>query len=111
MENVLRVALIRSRVSPACLTSVLQITASFYRKIEPREQAFTANVFASAVFEMLSDALRIRSRLPPPTMAAALEVRLELFSLLLVPLTSVTGSHGEHTFAQFTTSTNHRIGQ
>ena len=43
METVLRAALIRSHIDASCLTSVLQITASFYRKMESREEAFMSN--------------------------------------------------------------------
>ena len=75
METVLRAALVRSHIDASCLTRVLQITASFYRKMESREEAFMSNVFAFAVFEVLSDALHAKCRLPPTTMASAIEVR------------------------------------
>lgn len=74
MDTVLRVALVRSHVTAACLTSILQVTASFYRKIESREQALASNKFASTVLELLSEALHIKFRLLPSTLAATVQV-------------------------------------
>ena len=75
MENVLQIVLVRCLVSASCLTRTLQVTASFYRRMQNREEAFMSNRFALAIFDTLSDTLHAKSRLPPSTMAAAAEVR------------------------------------
>ncbi len=74
LETLLRATLVRFRVTAACLTRLLQVTSSLYRRRDTQEQQPPINVFAVVLLEMLSDALSAKCRLPHSTLAAAVEV-------------------------------------
>ncbi|KAJ3559109.1 hypothetical protein NM688_g537 [Phlebia brevispora] len=84
LDNLLRVALVRLYVTPASLTRILRVTAALYRKV-PRDQAFTSNIYASVVFELLADALHAKLPMTPPTLAAVTEALIETADTLHVP--------------------------
>lgn len=69
-DTVMRIALNRMNVNASCLSRLLHVTSSLFRKTE----AAHANNLASVVFEVLADGLRLKARIMPATLTAMLEV-------------------------------------
>ncbi|KAJ7063344.1 hypothetical protein C8F01DRAFT_1132647 [Mycena amicta] len=69
-DTILRSLLLRLTVESTCISRLLHVTASLQRKTHLGE---TAPIIAT-LFEILTDALRLKNRTPPGTVKALLEV-------------------------------------
>lgn len=78
VETVLRVALTRFNVGSQCLSRVLHVTATLFRKSQPRVDLTSSHVqpnsISLAVFEILANGLRKEGRVTPSTIASMIEV-------------------------------------
>ncbi|THH33844.1 hypothetical protein EUX98_g253 [Antrodiella citrinella] len=73
-EGFLRVALVRSYLSPESLTRILQVTASIYRKAGSPDQCLALNQIASYILEQVTDKLNHKAHVTSSTLVSLLEV-------------------------------------
>jgi len=73
-EGFLRVALVRSYLSPESLTRILQVTASIFRKAGTPEQCLALNQIASFILEQATDKLNHKAHITSSTLISLLEV-------------------------------------
>lgn len=72
METLLRAALMRSNVSTASLTRVIEVTSQIYRKAAaaPGADVLPSNPILQTMFETVSEAVRMKARVTPATLTA-----------------------------------------
>lgn len=77
VDAVLRAVLARFNVGTQCLSRVLHVTSTLFRKMQPRTATagqLQHNAVAMTVFEILADGLRKEGRLTPSTVTCIIEV-------------------------------------
>jgi hypothetical protein len=77
VETVLRVALTRFNVSTECLSRMLHVTSTLFRKSQSRPGTAgqtQTNTIAMVVFEILAEGLRREGRVTPSTISSMIEV-------------------------------------
>ncbi|KAJ6502509.1 hypothetical protein C8R45DRAFT_976826 [Mycena sanguinolenta] len=72
IDSILRGAIHRLNVDASSLSRLIHVSASLYRKNHPGESTVT-NPIILVIFEMLADALRLKTRTLPSTLRAMLE--------------------------------------
>ncbi|KAJ7709877.1 hypothetical protein B0H17DRAFT_1029591 [Mycena rosella] len=72
-DTILRGALHRLNVDVSSLSRLLHVTASLYRKTHPGDSGVPTNPVILVIFEMLGEALRLKTRTLPATLRAMLE--------------------------------------
>ncbi|KAK0210802.1 hypothetical protein DFS33DRAFT_1251098 [Desarmillaria ectypa] len=71
-DAILRITLTRLAVDEACLSKLIQVTATLYRKTQLTDPV-PPNAIIAVVLELLSDGLRMKVRVLPITLKAMLE--------------------------------------
>lgn len=74
VDTILRGALHRLDVDTTTLSRLLHVTASLYRKSHPGDSGGPTNPVILAIFEMLAETLRLKTRTLPATLRAMLEI-------------------------------------
>ncbi len=72
-DAILRMTLTRLAVDEECLSKLIQVTATLYRKTQSTDSV-PGNAIIAVVLELLSDGLRMKVRVLPITLKAMLEV-------------------------------------
>ncbi|KAI0093920.1 hypothetical protein BDY19DRAFT_989447 [Irpex rosettiformis] len=72
-ETLLRVVVTKAGVDAGSICRLLHATASLFRKIEPREQAFLSNHVLVTFLQTVSDVLLGKLRIAPSTLAASVQ--------------------------------------
>ncbi|KAF7363482.1 hypothetical protein MSAN_01004100 [Mycena sanguinolenta] len=72
IDSILRGTIHRLNVDASSLSRLIHVSASLYRKNHPGESTFT-NPITLVIFEMLADALRLKTRTLPSTLRSMLE--------------------------------------
>ncbi|KAJ7219313.1 hypothetical protein GGX14DRAFT_435653 [Mycena pura] len=73
-DTILRGCLHRLNVDVPSLSRLLHVTTSLYRKTHPEETGTPTSPMISAIFEMLADTLRLKTRTSPATLKTMLEI-------------------------------------
>ncbi|KAK0459777.1 uncharacterized protein EV420DRAFT_1620288 [Desarmillaria tabescens] len=71
-DAILRITLTRLAVDKTCLSKLIQVTATLYRKTQSTDSV-PSNAIIAVVLELLSDGLRMKVRVLPITLKAMLE--------------------------------------
>ncbi|KAF5380960.1 hypothetical protein D9615_003973 [Tricholomella constricta] len=74
IDTVMRVLLNRLNVNADSLARLLQVTNALHRKAQANEPIPVTNSILLLMFEVLGDGLRLKARVPPPTVKSLLEV-------------------------------------
>ena len=80
VDAVLRVVLNRLDVNASCISRLLHVAASLYRRTESSGPHPSVNSIAVLVLEILADGLRMKARVLPSTLRSMLEVTVADFS-------------------------------
>ncbi|KAI0079929.1 hypothetical protein K474DRAFT_1638767 [Panus rudis PR-1116 ss-1] len=78
LETFVRAMLVRSTVSAASISKVMQVTTSLYRKATTPDQMLGLNHVALTILELLHDGLHGKARLHPSTITALIEAIVPL---------------------------------
>ncbi|KAJ7685226.1 hypothetical protein DFH06DRAFT_1157872 [Mycena polygramma] len=76
IDTILRAVLHRLSVDAHSLSRLLHVTASLYRKTHPGENTAPTSPLTLVIFEILAEALRLKTRTLPSTLRAMLETML-----------------------------------
>jgi hypothetical protein len=96
-DTILRGALHRLSVDFSSLSRLLHVTASLYRKTHPGDSGVPTNPITLALFDMLGETLRLKTRTLPATLRAMLEVDIYCACFTMLTITQTIGTPHDHT--------------